>query len=171
MTAPVCSPRVQQKHEGAFQLLTCCSFLAPEAIPLELFTQRTTYQATILEWVSVEPFLLDQMIETLRTVSLIHRDRERHTLSMHRLVQSVLKEYLDEEKQRYWAEYVICAVNALFPEVSELKTWNVCQRLLPHALVCATWINHWQIETVEAGRLLHQVGAYLEVTADYALAE
>jgi tetratricopeptide (TPR) repeat protein/transcriptional regulator with XRE-family HTH domain len=163
--------QVQQKSEDAIQLLICCSFLAPDDIPLELFSQRITPQKTELEQVRGEPLLLDQMIEILRTFSLVRRDGEGHTLSIHRLVQTVLKEQLPEEKQRNWAEYVVRSVNELFPEVNMLKTWNVCQRLLPHALVCMTWIDHWHIETAEVSRLLYQVGAYLEVTGNYTLAE
>ena len=163
--------QVQQKSDGAINLLTCCSFLAPDDIPLELFSSKTAFQIAGLERVGAEPLLLDHLIETLRTFSLVQRDGEHNTLSMHRLVQTVLKEQLDEEKKSYWAELVVHAVNQLFPEVSVLKTWNVCQRLLPHALVCVTWIDCWHIETMEAARLLHQTGAYLEITANYTLAE
>jgi hypothetical protein len=59
-----------------------------------------------LEPVAADVFKLNQAIEELRKFSLVRRDPETKTLSVHRLVQAVLKDEMDEETLRQGAERV-----------------------------------------------------------------
>ena len=67
---------------------------------------------------------------------------DAHTLDIHRVVQKVVKAMIDKETQRLWAERIVRAVGAVFPS-GEVATWPVCERLLPHAQVCAELIDTW----------------------------
>jgi len=49
--------------------------------------------------------------------SLINRDAGSHTYDIHRLVQAVLKDGMEKDEQKLWAERVVKAVNCAFPEV------------------------------------------------------
>jgi tetratricopeptide (TPR) repeat protein len=89
---------------------------------------------------------------------------------MHRLVQAVLKDQMDEQERQQWAQRAVRAVNAAFPDV-EHQTWPQCDRLLPHALLCAELIAQEQMNVPEAARLLNQAGDYLNERARYMEAE
>jgi len=162
--------QVQQKNGAAIDLLTVCAFLAPDAIPLEVITEGAAYLGTVVETVAVDPLQFDQALETLQTYSLVRRDGESHTLSIHRLVQAVLQDEMEETERRTWAERAILAVNAAFPE-SNHGTWPQCERLLPHALLAAQWSETYQINQAEMGRLLYETASYLKDRAHYHEAE
>jgi tetratricopeptide (TPR) repeat protein/DNA-binding XRE family transcriptional regulator len=162
--------QVHQKNEASIELLLFCAFLAPDAIPLEVITEGATSLGRSLEEVTANAFLLDQALETLQAYSLIQRDGERRTLSLHRLVQAVLQDTLEKEEQRRWAERVILAANAVFPHV-EHKTWPQCERLLTQAMVAAQWIKQYQFMSEEAARLLGETASYLQARARYREAE
>ena len=51
-------------------------------------------------------------------------------------------------------------VNRAFPEV-EFPNWDLCEALLPHARVCASWVERWALDFLEAARLLNQTAYYL----------
>jgi tetratricopeptide (TPR) repeat protein len=54
-----------------------------------------------------------------------------------------------------------------FPDV-EFRNWPDCERLLPHAKICAALIEKFSFEFEEATRLLTQAAFYMEERAQYA---
>jgi hypothetical protein len=88
--------------------------------------------------VGADSYLLNQAVEVLQAYSLLHRGTDKNTntlLSVHRLVQAVLKDQMSEQDCRQWAERAVWAVSTTFPNV-EFTTWLRCEQLLPHALAC-----------------------------------
>lgn len=151
-------------------LLHFFAFLAPDAIPEEIFTEGTAILGALFEPLALNPLTLDLAIKELLRYSLLRRNAAIGIFSMHRLVQAVLKDRLDEPTQRFWAEGVIKAVNHIFPDV-QATTWSTCQRYLAQAQVCTDLIEQWEIRCKEAQRLLYQTGCYLRDRAQYAQAE
>jgi tetratricopeptide (TPR) repeat protein len=162
--------RVEQKSPAAAELLRLCAFLSPDAIAKEIFLLGVPYLGPLLEPVAADAFLLGQAIEALRAYSLVGHDPVAKSLSLHRLVQTVLKEEMDIHTYHRWAERSVLAVNAAFPEV-EFKHWSACERLLPHALVCATLIDEGKMSFPEAAHLVQRTGSYLQERGQYAQAE
>jgi hypothetical protein len=121
----------------AADLLRFFAFLAPDAIPEEMIVESAVDLGTQIQVLAADATRLDKAIGILRRFSLVQRNREQRTISLHRLVQAVQKDSLDEDTQRLWAERVVLAVNRAFPDVDFL-TWQRCQRCLPHALGCHT---------------------------------
>src|SRR5947209_5937249 len=146
--------RIQQRNETAAELLRVCAFLAPDDIGEEIFTQGASELGPILQPLASDALLLNQAMEVLRAFSLIRRNPEEKTLSIHRLVQAVLQDGMDQETFWLWAERAILAVNAAFP-VSGHETWPQCERLLPHALLVMQWNEARQLNRAEVGRLFH----------------
>ena len=103
--------------------------------------------------------------------SLLSRDPQSHQLSVHRLVQVVLVDQMDESSRRQWAERTVHAVSATFPEEIDHPAWPQCDRLLPHALRCASLIEDYQLTFPKAARLLNQTGLYLKARARYQEAD
>jgi len=66
---------------------------------------------------SADPLVLNEALEPLTRYSLIRRDVDADTYSMHRMMQEVVKDQMGAELQAQWAERVVRAVAQSFPEV------------------------------------------------------
>lgn len=154
--------KISVTNPAAGDLLRFLAFLSPDAIPEEILTEGADVLGLALQSVVSRSFSLIATLRELLNYSLIRRNPNTKTLAIHRLVQAVLKDEMDEPTQRLWAERVVRAVNRTFPE-SEFSTWRRSQRCLPHAQVCAELINQWMLEFPEAARLLHQTNRALSL--------
>jgi tetratricopeptide (TPR) repeat protein len=162
--------KVERVNPAAAELLQFCAFLHPDAIPEEIITDGDPRLGSYLQSIAADSFKLDAAISELRKFSLLRRNPDTRMLTIHRLVQDVLKDGMDENTQRHWAERTVRAVNQAFPEV-EFATWQRCQRCLPHSQTCASLIEQWRLAFAEAARLLDHTGAYLLEYARYSQAE
>jgi tetratricopeptide (TPR) repeat protein len=163
--------QVEKLNPIAADLLRFLSFLAPDAIPEHLVTKGASQLGPTLHPLATDESLLDEAIAALARYSLVKRKREDSTLTVHRLVQAVVKHNMDEQTQRQWAEYAVRAVDKAFPDVTDYRNWPLCQQFLPHAQTCAALIEQWQFAFSEAGSLCNKVGYYLKGRAQYAEAE
>ena len=162
--------RVEQTNQAAAELLRLCAFLAPDAIPEEILGAGAEELGDILGPVTANPFKLNEALEVVRRYSLVQRHTETKTLSIHRLVQAVLIDTMDEQTQRQWAERTVRMVNKQFPTIDGVKR-QPGQRYISNAQVCAKLIDQWSIKHAEAARLLHETGSYFYMVAQYEQAE
>ncbi len=162
--------RVEETNPAAADLLRLCAYLAPDAIPDEILTLGAEHLGPALGPVASDAFLLGQAIEALRTYSLIGRDASLQTLSVHRLVQAVVRDALDASDRRRWVERAIRAVHAALPAV-EHANWPAWERLLAHAQACAAWLDPQDVHLQEAAEVLNQAAWYLTERARYSEAE
>ena len=165
--------KVQKTSPAAADFLNLCAFLAPDAIFLDMITEGAAYLPKRLAKIITNPLTLNKLIGSLLHYSLIQR--EDNTLTLHRLVQSVLRDRLKPATQRLWAERAVQIVNQAFPEPKfpepKFTTWTRCEQLLPHAQTCTRWIKKWEFISEETGQLLYKMGSYLHHCAAYAEAE
>ena len=165
--------QVEQANPAAADLLRLCAFLHPDAIPEIILTEGATELGPVLSQVDADPLLLKGAIQVLRRYSLVKRDPDTKQLNIHRLVQVVLKDSLDEAAQRQWAERSVRAVNRAIPE-AEFLFWEQEQRYdlcLPHALIGIQLIEQYNFTFLEAARLLYTAGSYLSYRGQYAQVE
>ncbi len=167
--------RIQRASPAAADLLRLCAFLAPDAIPEELIMLGAADLGELLAPVASEPLALDEVYAALRRSSLVQRHAESKTLTIHRLVQAVLQDGLNEAEQRQWAERAVRAVSRAFPEGTAegwgLEHWPRCERLMAHVLVCAALIERYHFLFPEAIQLLQKAGNYQDRRGQYAQAE
>src|SRR6266566_4450701 len=161
---------LQEANPAAADLLRLCAFLHPDAIPEEIITAGAAHLGPLLEPVATNRMKLDFTIADLRRFSLLERDPDSRTLTVHRLVQEVFKHSMDEQTRRQWAERAVGAVNQAFPDV-EFTHWQQCQKLVSHAQVCAASIAQWNLTSPEAARLLDVTGHYLYQRGRYDQAD
>jgi tetratricopeptide (TPR) repeat protein len=136
--------QLKKNNPAAADLLTVCAFLAPEAIPETFFLEGAKYLGPTFETLAADPLQFNDAIKVLLTYSLIQRNATTRMLTIHRLVQVVLKESMQESVQRIWEARVIHAMSQLLPrEKTEANYWQICERLIPHALVCITLSEQW----------------------------
>jgi tetratricopeptide (TPR) repeat protein len=156
--------QLEKESEAAADLLRLSAFLSPDSIPLEFLAtgapELGNLLAAALADVQEDPVVLDETLAPLTNFSLIRRQIETRSYSVHRLVQAVVRAEMDPGTQRSWAERAVRAVSGAFPSV-EFSTWAGCERLLSQAHACAELINQWSFEFPEAVRLLNEAGFYL----------
>jgi tetratricopeptide (TPR) repeat protein len=162
---------IERYQPAAADLLRVCAFLDPDSIPEELLADGAAELGTRLASIASDSLALNQTVSALWKYSLVRRNLATKVLSLHRLVQAVLKDTMDEGTQRRWAERVIRAVHRAFPNKIEIGMWDRCQRLLPQAQICASLIEQFGFVFSEAAQLLNQIAYYLRERARYAEAE
>src|SRR5262249_44791518 len=102
--------------------------------------------------------------------SLLQPNPEAKTLSLHRLAQAVLRDEMDGDTKRMWAERAVRAVSEVFPDV-EYSNWPSCGRLMSQAQALASLIDEYGFDFPEAALLMIQGGYYLNERARYEEAE
>jgi len=152
------------------ELLYLFAFLHPDAISDEMLMQGAPALETPLQQLVADSLEFDMALENLLNFSLVHRHADTTTLSIHRIVQAVLKDQLSQEQQRQWAIAVVRLVNHVFPEVN-FNTWSNCLQYLPQAQICAEHISNFHLTLHEAAQLLHRLGSYCYEHGQYAEAE
>ena len=165
--------QVGEQHPAALELLRCCAFLSAEAIPEELLLAGADHLGPILGPVVGDATHFDVALATLRRYSLVQRQPESRTLSLHRLVQVIVQEELSEHDQEHWRQRLVHLLSAVFPdhiEITEPEFWGRCERLLSHAMTCTAAIpTHLQDQ--ELADVLGKAADYVFDSSQFELAE
>ena len=162
--------RIAQSSSAAADLLSLCAFLHPDAIPIEFVTQGAMHLSVPLQQAAADAAELNETVGILINYSLLRRDPETQVLTIHRLVQAVLKQNMSKETYEQWVERAILVVNATFPS-GDFANWERCEYYLPHVQVCAALIEQQHLVFPEAASLLHRAGDYLRRRSRFVEAE
>jgi tetratricopeptide (TPR) repeat protein len=152
--------RIEQANPAAADLLRFFAFLSPDTIPEELIQGGLEELGATLQKLPAEPLQINEAIVKLRNYSLVHRDRDSQAFTIHRLVQIVIRNMMDEDMRRQWAERTVRAVYRVFPDWKVSKRL-LCRRLFPQAQICFELITQWEMKFPEAASLLHRAARYL----------
>lgn len=99
--------KVAEQSAAAADLVRVCAFLAPDDIPEEIFTKGGTALGKHLSPVASQKKILNEALAAGTRYSLISRNRHRQTLTIHRMVQEVLRAEMGGSEQKVWAERVV----------------------------------------------------------------
>lgn len=158
--------KVKKNNSAAAALLQLCAFLDPNAIPVEIISRGASAFGPELQSIASDPFEQNKAIEDLLKYSLLYRDTNTNTLTIHRLLQAIVKGTMTQDVQRQWAESTVRVVNQAFPKV-DYTSWSTCQRYFPHAQVCTALIDRWNLTLMEAVRLLSKLATYVFQRGQY----
>jgi hypothetical protein len=131
--------KVADANQAAADLLRVCAFLEADSIPEEIFSEGAKELGEALVSAAESSLALTDTIGEAARFSLLRRNPEARTLSLHRLVQAVLRDEMDGDTRRTWAERGVRALDGVFPDV-EYSTWPLCERLISHAQLLASFI-------------------------------
>ncbi len=161
---------VEEASPAAADLLRVCVFFEADEIPEEIFSEGASELGDNLSAIADNPLHLEDIIGEACRYSLLQRNPDTQTVSVHRLVQTILKGMMNSDTARTWAERAVRAVNRVFPGV-DYTTWPLCSRLIDHAQLLASLIDEYDFAFPEAAQLMNHAGCYLYDSAQYALAE
>ena len=162
--------QVSRNSAAAADLVRLCAFLAADAIPEELFTEGARHLGEELGSAAAQPLEFTRVVKEAARYSLVTRNPADKTLDMHRLVQAVVRDEMDAETRRRWAERAVHTLNQAFPW-PEYQNWPRCERLLPHAIAARQAMEDQRLESEVAADLLLKTAKYLYDRAQYEQAE
>lgn len=129
--------RLKNDHRAALQLLQVCAFFGPDPISQKLF--RGVRDAPVPDALADalrDPIKLSRAVREISRYSLAKIDHRANALQLHRLVQTVLKNRLDQEEQDRMRHAVhVLLVNGDPGDPDVTANWPRYAELLPHALV------------------------------------
>jgi hypothetical protein len=146
---------VQAIDPRAFEMLQLCAFLAPEVIPIEIFIKGAPALGPVLGPRADDPFTIYNATVILRRYSLLNREVEGEEeipqFSVHRMMQEILQDEMDEATRKLWAERAVRAVSLALPSVEK----HIIEAHVRH---CLPLIDQWNMAFPEAEYLRHIYG-------------
>ncbi|MEL7085968.1 MAG: toll/interleukin-1 receptor domain-containing protein, partial [Cyanobacteria bacterium J06597_1] len=166
--------QVSNESEVSADILRASAFFSPDAIPYELLLDGASELgdaiAEALAEGDVDPLRLNELLTPLARYSLIRREPANRAYSIYRLVQEVLKNVMEPDEYRTWAERVVYAVCQVFPN-AEFENWQQCDRLLPQAQVAALLAQDFGFKSKKSALLFGRLGSYFDDHSQYQEAE
>jgi tetratricopeptide (TPR) repeat protein len=159
---------VERRSPASVPILQLSSVLAPDNIAEQLLL--TCAEPFGLVDCTDERVVAEQLAD-LADFSLIQRDRDTQTYSIHRMVQAVVWQGLTDTDRQDWLQRVITGLNSVFPNVTKFENWAACGQLVPH--VQALWKKPEapSLNTKVWAGLLMGSGYYLREQGHYGEAE
>ena len=158
--------RLRSRSVAAVRLLELCSYFAPE-ISIELIYGPKTIEALAPYDNSLRmPMMLGRVTQELSRLALAKVDLNGNSIQVHRLVQSYMRDQMDEERQRetqHQVHEVLAAARPARGDIDDPRNWAQYQLLWPHlapseALTC---------DGAEVRQLLIDRLRYLWKTGDF----
>jgi tetratricopeptide (TPR) repeat protein len=164
-----------QLSPKAAAVLRLTAFLAPEPVPEEMFEKGENIVDEAAETlpeetgqVTTERSIQDGLAE-LAAYSMGTRLEGR--LTVHRIVQEVLRARIPEDRRQRWIELSLRLVNDYSPpEPWDVRTWPVWDLLRPHALEVIRYADDARIAR-PTSRLMSHLGLYFYAKGLYSAAE
>lgn len=159
--------RLRSQTPDAMELLQFCAFFGPAPIPREFLERGRFIVDPPLQETLKDQILLGRAIRALGRYALARIDNHRRTLEVHRIIQRLIRDELDDETRyrlRHGVHMVLSAADPGDPD--DVDNWPRYAELLGHVgpseLV--------KSQSPEARRTAQNVVRYLLVTGDYAAA-
>ena len=156
-------------HPATIDLMRLCAFLAPDAIAEEMLTQGASHVSLALQQAMSNPLTWNSVIADLGRYSLLHRQPEAQTVSLHRLVQAVISDEMDVPTRRHWNTIALQIVSDAFPS-NEIAPWTMSQRYITDALTCLEHAAQLHLDE-ETNALRSNVAVYFSNRGQYHLAQ
>ena len=159
--------RIKVKSEKALELMNLFAFLAPDDIPINILAEGAEHLPETVSSLVSDPFEFDDTITMLRNYSFIKR--HQNNLSVHRLVQAVVRDRLNTDEMKIWIEAVLCLMNNSFVfDPNEINSWTACSNLLHHVYLVVMYAEEYNFAIEVVCELLYKMGWYLNNCGDYA---
>ncbi|HXM56583.1 MAG TPA: tetratricopeptide repeat protein [Candidatus Dormibacteraeota bacterium] len=162
--------RLDDERPAAASLLRLCAFLAADDISIGVLARGAAELPGELRAAVADEVELDRTVAAARRYSLL--ERRADGLSLHRLVQAMVREALPAERRAAWLGAAVRVLRASFPDQPQEQPaqWALCARLLPHVQAVGQLAGDGAPEPGALSWLLDRGGMYLDGRADFATA-
>lgn len=159
---------VARDSPAAADALWLIAFLAPEAIPFEIFEKgASVLGSSIASALSdADAMAMAELLRPLARYSLIKSDVRSRTFSVHRLVQEIVRSGIDPGLRKTYIERAVSAIDAAFPE-TKYANWSRCEALVAHLFAIDEWLTADDTGGIPAARAFSKVGDYLNQRGRY----
>ncbi len=151
--------KTEETCQEAGELIRLCAFLDPDSIPKFIFEDGKEFLSEDLQKILESRFKWEELISKTCRYSLLKRNNDDQSMSMHRLVQKVIRDDLGNRKE--WLEIAVEVLNSAFPNPDDFKNWSICEQLLPSVEAGYKEVEKNNLENPEVGNLFNKVGSYL----------
>jgi tetratricopeptide (TPR) repeat protein len=160
---------VETASPAAAELLNLCSFLAPDRVTRKMLWEGEEHLPPKLRKFT-DPLKLEDAISPLRNYSLV--DADEKNIAVHRLVATITRDRLDEERQIVWCNAAIEFLTGMFAfDSGNLDSWARCGELLPHVMDATAHAERLKVAPDATSELLNNAGRYLLKRAQYVEAK
>jgi TIR domain-containing protein len=130
--------RLSGEDPAAVQLLELAAFLAPEPVPLTLFSDHAELLDEPLRSVAADPDDLADTVGALVGYSLARRHPD--AFQLHRLVQAVIRHQMAPDRQQTTAQQTVALLAAAAPgDPEDPAGWRRYSRIASHVLATSRW--------------------------------
>lgn len=162
--------RVATRSARSIILLRFFAFLSPDVIPEGLILQGAPLISSLLRPLTNNIEALNQALIPLLNYSLIRRNAAERWLSVHRLVQAVILDGMDDTERQGWEERTVQTMADVFNPES-FGPLQEYEQYVPHVIVCTEYIARRRLTDGNTITLLTAAGSYWRQHAWYAQAE
>lgn len=168
----------------SIRLFCLLSFLDAVNVPETLWTTSEKFQDPLLRCTFSNPMKVASALQPLVVYNFVQRSDGR--ISMHRLVQDVMRDLIEHDLQdqanildllddpdrlpEYWVQRAIEIISIAYP-LSSPDTWKSCEVYNAHANTCIMYGNKYSLESEMFGDLERAVGKYFYDQGRYAQAQ
>ena len=155
---------------AAVELLRLCAFLDPDDIDLDVLAAGTVEAGGVLAAALGDRLERTETAGALARASLVTATAEGRW-RVHRLVQAVTRDQLDEDQIAAWSGRALSLVAAVFPgEPDDHQSWPACGSVAPHVEAVTAHTERYPDLALKRSSLLGQLGIYLAASAQFRAA-
>jgi tetratricopeptide (TPR) repeat protein len=126
---------LELKQPAALELLNCCAFFGPDPVPRDVFRRGVQSERPELRAILGEPILLTRVVRDLGRYALVKIDTVNRTIQVHRLIQALLRDELDDRDQALFRHEVHLLLAGAAPEdPNDEINWPRMAELVPHVV-------------------------------------
>ena len=156
----------------AIEFLNMCAFMAPDQIPLALIAKQADALPKSMQELLGDKGEMAEMRILFKRYSIANIEND--SLSMHRLVQVVIRYGLVDAQQKqslgFIVEVMAKSFDGLHPQ-EDVNAWPTYKALHPHILICVKYAQEQEVNLERVGYLYNHLGLYLDTIGLYEQVE
>ena len=174
-TVMTLSLRTLKRTESSLRLLCLLSFVDPDIVPETMWVAGPSLRDENIREILSTRASLNKALGPMLAYCVIKRSVENHSISFHRLVQTVIRDIIEgnlldqssimeslsshERSAKYWAERAIEVVSMSYPSRGP-ENWPLCEIYNPHGISCVEYGRQYNVTTLDLGILQNSMAHY-----------
>lgn len=162
--------QLSAEHPAAVELLRLCAFLDPDDIDLDLLSAGREETGEILARMFGNHLERTEAAGALAATSLVTLHAKDH-LRVHRLVQAVTRDQLDDHHAAEWVKRALNLIAAILPPdpPEDYRSWPIYAKLAPNIAAVTEHASSYAI-LADNISVLRKFGVYLSASHQYRAA-